>query len=202
MIRFSRVTWYSQITAVVLALLIFFLGFKIGVYSVEIKRIESNKELVDKTNANARSASNIDYTRCPFGPYDQLLDKETIYTNTRLGFQITMPQDWYVADEIDLSPHFYLCNESGGFIGFEIQGDLPRTYESAVEYYEQSNKVEQEYTDLILGAVVREYKVGLGGDAWPYWYYIIFESEKRAFRFAANKPIENYNFISSFQLLK
>jgi hypothetical protein len=76
-----------------------------------------------------------------------------------------------------------------------------------LEYEEYLNpkytKTLNVYTNLVPGAIVREYKIiNPEGDGWPHWVVLLFTQEKVAYFFASQHPVGEYSFLSTFRLTK
>lgn len=133
-------------------------------------------------------------------PYDEenyrLVEKGSEYRNDIRGYSLTLPRGYFLptdeSSENESDPHFYNCTEG---IGFELQ-DGNASFENLTEQQVNEPKVT---TSSFPGAVVTGGK-SEGASLWSYWYTIIYLEDKRGFTLAANRPIEEYEFLSTFRI--
>ncbi len=152
------------------------------------------------------------YWTCAYDFEGEKTSGDYFYNNDKLGFSITMPQDWFVPSFNNTDPHFYNC-QRGNNTGpsFELQGgttaqDREGLFDMAYEEYQNGlvkNSI-QIYSNLIPNAIVfrQDPEEEPEGDGWPHWAKIIFVNERLAFTFSSWAEIDKNSFIGTFKILK
>lgn len=137
------------------------------------------------------------------------VNKSTVYRNTALGFQVTLPETlWVVPNDTDNDPHLYnkfSCADEfteEDCVGIEIQGDDEKfdskAHALAVLATQQLNPIELPNT--FSGAVViKSYPEA--PSSWMFAYHIFYPNSENRFLVLTNSDNLEKSVIRNFSLI-
>lgn len=133
-----------------------------------------------------------------------------LYRNSTVGFEITVPMGWFMPDESNLDPHFYItkeCSQERSYCSaFEVQNtdyDIDKTLDQTIlqlESYESYDLNPEIVPDLISGAIVIKSKAEGAAHGWGYQYDVIFASERHRFVIFTKSDDLEKTILSTFKL--
>jgi hypothetical protein len=126
-----------------------------------------------------------------------LLSKRTVYVNSSLGFQISLPPGWYIPNQFDDDPHFYDCATYDCPQGFEIENadDLLSDGPAGLaKRLEDDGSLPVYLNNLVVNAVVLRSSGAAPG--WPVHYDVFFKD--RAYVISSSSETLEDLILSTF----
>lgn len=132
-----------------------------------------------------------------------------IYTNSEVGFSLTLPKGWYLPSTTDNDPHFYetqACSNQDRIdcLALEISqsGYSASQIDQAFNDAKGNGGTPTKTTTLVSGATVIKGFVPGPAEGWSYEYHVFFIAQNKAFTIFTNDEKLETSVLATFKLAK